>query len=166
MTTTIINIEQKLDREITSLFNHSKMGNTINSNTKELTFDEFLADKMLIISAIRVGIPYSLFELIQQEAPFSENDWAEFLGISLKSLQRYKSVSKSFKPIHSEKIIGIAEVTKAGVDTFGNIDKFKLWLNTPSFALGRMSPRDLLKDSYGKDLILAELTRINHGIFV
>ena len=58
----------------------------------------------------------------------------------------------------------MAEVTNAGLDTFGNIEKFKLWLETPNFSLGDQMPMELLKDSYGKEMVLGELTRINHGI--
>ena len=55
------------------------------------------------------------------------------------------------KLIHStiEKIIEIAEVTKVGLDVFGNVEKLKLWLDTPSYALGKLKPIKLLKDSYG-----------------
>ena len=69
-------------------------------------------------------------------------------------------------PIHSEKIIEIAEVTKIGLDVFGNLEKLKLWLNTPNFALGNLKPIELLNDSYGKEMVIGELTRINHGILV
>jgi putative toxin-antitoxin system antitoxin component (TIGR02293 family) len=80
----------------------------------------------------------------------SENDWANFLDLSTKSLQRYRASPKHyFKSIHSEKIIEIAEVTKVGLDVFGNVEKLKLWLNTPSYALGKLKPLELLKDSYG-----------------
>jgi hypothetical protein len=44
---------------------------------------------MLIIVAIRTGIPYSLFDLVQNYTPFSESDWADFLDISTKSLYSY-----------------------------------------------------------------------------
>lgn len=60
---------------------------------------------MLMISAIRRGVPYSLFDLIKNVAPFSDDDWADFLDVSTKSLQRYKQDAKQFKPIHSKKII-------------------------------------------------------------
>ena len=105
---------------------------------------------MLIVVAIRKGIPYSLFDLIQKYTPFSENDQANFLDLFTKSLQRYRASPKhNFKSIHSEKIIEIAEVTKVGLDVFGNVEKLKLWLDTPSYALGKLKPIKLLKDSYG-----------------
>lgn len=154
--------EVKLNKEITAFLKSTKI-----NVQKHITYDEFLEDKMLIITAIRSGIPYSLFVLIQSYTPFSESDWANFLDISTKSLQRYKvSAEHHFKPIHSEKIIEMAEVTKVGLNVFGSLEKLKIWLNTPNFALGSLKPIELLKDSYGKELVISELTRINHGILV
>ena len=131
-----------------------------------LTYSEFLADKMLIIGMIKTGVPYSLFNLIKDVTPFSEGDWAAVLGISTKSLLRHKQASKQFKPLQSEKIIEIAEVTNVGKEVFGDMEKFKLWLDTPNFSLGNLKPMELLKDSYGKELVVSELTRINYGILV
>src|SRR5205823_1299250 len=121
-------------------------------------------NRMLIIQVIREGVPYSFFNLIQIYSPFSENDWANFLNLSTKTLQRYKQTSKQFKPIQSEKIMEMAEVTNVGLDVFGEPEKFKLWLDTPNFSLGKHKPIELLKDSYGKEMVIGELTRINHGI--
>ena len=166
MTTLKINIRQKLDKEISSLFKHSLDSNKFFEVKADVTYADFLANKMLIIVAIRNGIPYSLFDVIQAYAPFSDSDWANFLDLSTKSLQRYKQSSKQFKPNQSEKIIEMAEVTSVGLDVFGELDKFKLWLNTPNFALGNLNPMELLKDSYGKELVISELTRINYGILV
>jgi len=130
------------------------------------TYGDLFADKLSLIAIIRNGIPYTLFELIQLYTPFDEKDWSEILGISVKSMQRYRKDQRVFKPIQSEKIIEMTEVTHIGLDVFDHIDDFKLWLNTPSFALGQRKPIDLLHDSYGKELVIAELTRIDQGIFV
>jgi len=162
METAIEKFEVKLDKELTNFLKSNQL-----NLGKHTTYAEFLENKLLIIDAIRAGIPYSLFHLIQNYTPFTENDWANFLDISTKSLQRYRvSTAHHFKPIHSEKIIEMAEVTKVGLDVFGNLEKFKLWLNTPNFALGSPMPIDLLKDSYGKELVISELSRINHGILI
>ena len=102
---------------------------------------------MLMIQVIRAGVTYKLFQLIQDLTPFTEDNWADLLGLSSKSLQRYKQTSKSFKPIQSEKIIEMAEVTNIALDVFKDMKKFKLWLETPNFSLGDLKPMDLLKDS-------------------
>jgi len=160
-------IETRLNEEITSFIKQSGLHENTTSGKSRITFDEFLKNKLLVISAIRAGMPWSMFELIQQFTPFSEKDWAEILDISQKSLQRYKaSANHSFKSIHSEKIIEMAEVTHIGIDVFDDLEKFKLWLSTPSFALGNHKPVELLRDSYGKEMVIAELVRISHGVLV
>jgi putative toxin-antitoxin system antitoxin component (TIGR02293 family) len=154
----------KIDREITNVIRRSGIDKKLVSATKQITYTEFLSNKMLMIYVIRAGIPYSLFNLIQDRTPFTEDNWAEILDISTKTLQRYKQGSQIFKSIQSEKIIEMAEVTNIGVDLFGDLHKFKAWLELPNFSLGNLTPLELLKDSYGKELVLSELTRINYGI--
>ncbi|MCX8019084.1 MAG: DUF2384 domain-containing protein [Chitinophagaceae bacterium] len=157
--------ETGFDREITVLLKDYDNKPRAKGRLQKFSIADILADKTLIIKAIQKGIPYSFFKTLRETAPFSETEWASFLNLSAKSLQRYKQSPRyHFRPIHSEKIIQIAEVTKAGLDVFGDIGKFRLWLDTPNFALGNRKPVELLKDSYGKELMLGELTRINHGI--
>ena len=164
MTAALINITSKLNKEISSILSDSSIDKRYKSSSKNITYSSFLSNKMLMIAVIREGVPYSLFNLIQDFTPFTEENWADFLDISTKSLQRYKQTARSFKSIQSEKIIEMSEVTNVGLDVFDDMDKFKLWLNTPNYALGNLKPLELLKDSYGKELVIAELTRINYGI--
>lgn len=138
-----------------------------NDNSVQILPELFWIDRMEIVKVIRKGIPYTFFNKIQGKSPFTESEWAGLLNISTKSLQRYKgSANYRFKPLQSEKIIAMAEVTAAGLDLFGNADKLKEWLNTPNYALGNLKPMDLLTDSYGKELVMEELTRLNYGILV
>lgn len=165
MKTIETSILEKLDNEITHVL---KIGAVKKSSGViiKINHSDFFKDKLMMIKVIRTGVPYSLFTIIQDYTPFSDKDWSTFLDISTKSLTRYKQSTKNFKPIHSEKIIEMAEVTNIGLDVFGSIEKFKLWLDTPNFALGNIKPIDLLRDSYGKELVISELTRINYGILV
>jgi hypothetical protein len=68
-----------------------------------------------MISVIREGVPYSLFNLIQHFTPFTKDNWADLLNISTKSLRRLKQTSRSFKSIQSQKIIEMSEVTMVGL---------------------------------------------------
>lgn len=129
------------------------------------TLRTFLQDKMSLFNLIQEGVPYRFFEKLKSQLPFSTQEWTEILGISLKSLQRYHNDNRAFKPLQSEKIISMAEVVQLGVDVFEDMEKFKLWLDTPTFALANKKPKELLRDSYGKDLVMAELIAIEHGIF-
>lgn len=133
---------------------------------EKISYSNFFDNKILISKSIRRGFPFDLFNKIRKVTPFSEDDWSEYLNLSKKTLQRHrKDSSFLFKPIHTEKIIEIAEVTKFGTEVFDSVEQFYLWLQTPSIALGSLKPFELLKDSYGKELVMSELNRIDQGIF-
>ena len=55
--------------------------------TEDIAYSDFFENKMLIIRAIRKGLPYKLFNKIKDITPFSEDDWAEYLNLSKKTLQ-------------------------------------------------------------------------------
>lgn len=134
--------------------------------SRKISFADFFLDKMLIVQAIRKGLPYNIFDQIKSFTPFTDTDWAEYLDLSSKTLQRYRDDKNFFfKPIHSEKIFELAEVTNFGIEVFGSSEKFYNWLNSSSYALNGLKPRELVKDSYGKEMVMAELNRIEHGIF-
>ncbi len=157
-------IENALRQEVYETLAHSSNKNPSIAQEPEVAYGNVLNNKLMMIQLIKAGVSYKLFKLIQKISPFTEENWAEILDLSTKSLQRYKQSAKAFKSLQSEKILEIAEVTTYGIDVFGSTEKFKLWLETPSFALSNLKPIDLIKDSYGKEIVLGELTRINYGI--
>ena len=107
-----------------------------------------------------------MFSLIKEITPFTEANWAEFLNISTKTLERYKKDSQSFKPIHSEKLLRWLKLRMSARKFSAIWESLSLWLDTPNFALGKLKPLELLRDSYGKEMVIGELTHINHGILV
>lgn len=127
-------------------------------------FGDYVNDHLLMVEVIKKGITYSLFEEIQKLASLTNKDWADILNISPRSLQRYKDQNQVFKPIQSEKIIELGEIFLLGNEVFEDPEKFKSWLETSNFALGKLTPSSLLSDSYGQELVVNELHRISHGI--
>lgn len=158
-------LKRRLQKGFVDLLRPDADTNLRTKRHKESSLNQLLEDKLMLVEAIQQGVPYSLFQVIRDYSPFSEKEWANYLGLNIKSLQRYRiQPNYRFKPLHSEKIMELFEVTNAGRYVFGSLEKYKHWLDTPSYALGGKAPAQLLNDSYGKDLVLAELTRINHGI--
>ncbi|MGV3764219.1 type II RES/Xre toxin-antitoxin system antitoxin [Parapedobacter sp.] len=159
--------EQQLDHEISHILKEFDTEGylTLNRDTPP-TFNDLFTDRLMITTIIQRGLSYRFFEKIQHITPFTEHEWAVFLELSTKTLNRYKMENRHFKTLHSEKIMELAEVTREGLEIFGDTELFKQWLHTANYALGNRKPMDLLKDSYGKELVLKELTHINHGIFV
>jgi len=111
------------------------------------------------------GIPYQAFDVILRNTAFSEKHWAELLHIDKRTLERHKSGNKTFKPLYSDRIIEIVDVILLGLDVFDTEEQFYLWLYTNTYSLGNREPFDLLQTSYGKEMVLDELYRIEHGIF-
>ncbi len=166
MITSSKDIDKKLDITINKFVKALEEKNKVRIIKKgNLTFDAFLENKYLLVMAIKMGITVPIYNLIKEKAPFTIDDWATYLGISSRSINRIKSSNVNFKSIQSEKILEIAEVVELGYDIFDSKEQFKQWLNTPNFALRKSRPMDLLKDSYGKEMVINELTRIEHGIF-
>lgn len=128
--------------------------------------NNFFDNKLSVVHSIRKGFTYSSFDRIKATTPFTDSDWADYLNLSLKTLQRHKKDEGfRFKPIHTEKMIELAEVTQLGAKVFDDRDLFYRWLQLPCLSLGNMKPAELLKDSYGKEMVMAELNRIEYGIF-
>ena len=126
--------------------------------------DKVLNDTLELINLTRKGVTYDLFTSIVAAGSFTMKDWSIFLHISERTLQRYKKEKKSFDPIHSERILAIAQLQKRGIDLFGDKDNFSRWMNSKIVALGGIQPKDLLDNSFGIALLNDELTRIEHGV--
>jgi len=138
----------------------------INNNSKFFTyFKTLMQDRLQVVKTIKSGLSNSFYKDLLKYLPLTEARWASIFNVSTKSLQRYLEGDHVFKPIHSEKLIEMTEVTLQGLETFGSQEKFSLWLHTPSMVFEGILPVDLLSDSYGKDLVLVELARIDNGIF-
>jgi putative toxin-antitoxin system antitoxin component (TIGR02293 family) len=122
-------------------------------------------DTLLMNHFSEEGIPYALFQQIQEVGPLTLEDWADILGISSKTLTRYRKENKIFQVWHSAVILEMTELLSMGMEVFGDREKLHHWLLKDSFALGGRSPISLLTNGYGRDLVMRELTLIEYGIF-
>lgn len=117
-----------------------------------------------IIDSINKGISFASFENIIKKYNFTLQNWADFLHISNKTLSRYQKDHKTFDALQSERILQIEILYSKGEAVFGDRDYFTKWLETKNLALGDIVPLDLLKTSFGINLLLDELVRIEHGV--
>lgn len=117
-----------------------------------------------IIDSINRGISFASFENIIKKYSFTLQNWADFLHISSKTLSRYQKEAKTFDALQSERIMQIEILHSKGEEVFGSKENFSTWLETENLALGNILPRDLLKNSFGINLLLDELVRIEHGV--
>ena len=116
------------------------------------------------IEMIRKGITFAAFAGFAKKVPFTPIDWASFLHISERTLQRYQQDKRRFDALQSEKIIEIALIYQQGTYVLGSAENFNTWLETINLPLGRVMPKSLLDSSFGIRLLQDELTRLEHGI--
>jgi putative toxin-antitoxin system antitoxin component (TIGR02293 family) len=121
-------------------------------------------DVFMLISTVREGIKYAMFQNIADKSPFSTSEWSNFLHLSERTFQRYKKEKRKFDPLHSEKILEITLVYNKGIEVFGDKTNFDAWLEAKNVALGGIRPKELLDSTFGIGLLRDELTRIEHGV--
>lgn len=128
---------------------------------------DYFENKIAVSKTINNGIPFYLFLQLKDIVDFNDIEWANQLNVSTKTLERFKNNPTSkFKRLQSEKIVEFAEVLNLGLQIFDEPEQFYNWLKEPSIALGNNKPIDLLKNSYGKELVINSLYSIEHGVFV
>lgn len=127
-------------------------------------FYSILDDSVELLKLSRKGVEFSLFQSVVKQGLFTLKDWSKFLHITERTIQRYKKEKKNFEPIQSERIIEIAKLQSKGISVFGSAQNFNQWLNSKIVALGGLKPIEYLDSSFGVDILMDELGRIEHGI--
>lgn len=118
-----------------------------------------------IISLARRGFPKKSLLALAKIISLNIQELANILHISERTLQRYED-DAIIKTEYAEKAVELARLYTRGEEVFGSIDKFKLWVKTPSLVFNGEAPVSFLDTSAGFDMVFNELGRIEHGIFV
>lgn len=134
------------------------------SGSKKYKFIEE-EDEVNLTNMVREGVSFSYFLRLSDQIHLGIQEWADYLHLSERTIQRYKKENKPFDPIHAERIVIIELLYKKGIDVFGIEDNFYTWMDSKSLALGGVKPKDLLDTSFGITMVYNELGRIEHGIF-
>ena len=118
-----------------------------------------------IVPAI-ADFPSKKFEKIAAQVPFTQREWASILHLSEKTLQRYAKDNKSFEGIYVDRILQMQELIALGLETFTSPEAFYRWLKRDKQVLGEMLTFDSLTNSYGIKLVIDQLGRIQHGVYI
>jgi len=123
-----------------------------------------LSSDFNIVQLTRQGLPKKVLLSLAKKISLTTQELSNIMHISERTLQRYDDeavVSSEY----SEKAIELARLYTRGNEVFGSIDKFKLWVRTPSIIFNNEAPLSLLDTSAGFNMVFTELGRIEHGIF-
>jgi putative toxin-antitoxin system antitoxin component (TIGR02293 family) len=122
------------------------------------------ANEWDILNLTRKGLPKHTLMQMAKNISLTQQEISDIMHISERTLQRYDDADV-IKTEYSEKAIALARLYDRGTEVFGSIDKFKIWIRTPSVIFKGEAPLSLLDTSFGFTMVLNELGRIEHGIF-
>jgi putative toxin-antitoxin system antitoxin component (TIGR02293 family) len=109
-------------------------------------------------------INYKEFHKIFIQLPFDLSEWAKFLGISERTLQRYEISNGEFSILQTERVFHIKEL----FDLFSTVisknkNAFYLWMTTQAFSLNGQKPIELLTSYKGTEKCMAILQNTMYG---
>ncbi len=117
-----------------------------------------------LLELTRRGIPKKAMLGLIKKISLTIQELAGIMHINERTFQRFNDTD-FVKSEYSEKAIELARLYARGIEVFGSLENFKLWMKTPSIVFKNNAPFTLLDSSIGFGLVFTELGRIEHGIF-
>jgi fibronectin type 3 domain-containing protein len=71
-----INHDVQLDRAVKMYVSKVERDSGYKLINRNITYNDFLKNRMLLVHAIREGVSFDLFNLIKDKTPFNDEDWA------------------------------------------------------------------------------------------
>jgi putative toxin-antitoxin system antitoxin component (TIGR02293 family) len=118
-------------------------------------------------AAVVGGIPYSvLFFLTDNIKGFAEEDVANVLGVSTRTLRRQKDAPGKAMPADlGSKTWLFAEILAKAEDVMGSKDDAERWMVEEAMGLDGARPIDLLRTLQGANLVSQFLERLKYGVY-
>ncbi|AXT58852.1 DUF2384 domain-containing protein [Aquimarina sp. AD10] len=129
-----------------------------------LNIDIPLRNMYDFIELSRNGIDKKALLHLAKTISFDLKELALVIHMSERTIQRY-DLNKKLSTEASAKALQLAKLYGKGEKVFGDLERFKNWMNHPCTALASKKPKELLDTTFGFELLNEELMRIEHGIF-
>ena len=123
---------------------------------------KYIGSEKALIENSRKGIEKNLLMEILSQANLSLNEFASYLHISSRMIQK-KGHHEKFSPAVSERALYIARLYQRGENIFGDRDKFSMWMNTENPSMGSVKPKSYLDTYSGIQLLMNKINGIAHG---
>jgi putative toxin-antitoxin system antitoxin component (TIGR02293 family) len=119
-----------------------------------------------LIDRIRNGLPGETVITLARKIGVAQKDVAGWLHTTTRTLQRHIETRQNLSPEISDRVAQLVRVYCRCNEVFKDEEKVSAWLKAPNYALGGVVPTTLLDTIPGIELVLDELGRIEHGVFV
>ncbi len=130
-----------------------------NKSTKKMIGGDFD-----LIALTREGVKKSSLKSLAAYLGISMETMSRLLHSSHRTIQR-KDDEALLDTLKTEKILELAAFAQRGIEVTGSKEAFKEWLHSPLISLGNKTPLDFLDTSFGIQLALKILGRLEQGVF-
>jgi len=125
-------------------------------NKGMLTFD----------AIIRKGIPYAKVRLMKAALNLTDNECADYLGISLRTLQRKRASHEKLSITEGDRLFRIARIFALAVSVLESEEMARKWLHRAQRGLGGRAPIQVIQTEAGAQEVTDLLEKIEYGVLV
>ena len=115
------------------------------------------------INFIHQGVDIKNAERLRIELGWSIRIFSSAIRISNSSYVRYKKELKLLNTTLSENIFEVAKTCYFCLDYFENIERFNIWLNTPSLQFDSKKPLTFIDTIAGREFIKNTVNRLKYA---
>jgi len=115
-------------------------------------------------SFIRKGIPYAKVQLVKAALNLTDNEFADYLGISLRTLQRKRTSHGKLSLSEGDRLFRIAKIFALAAQVLESEDMARKWLHRQQRGLG--VPIQVIQTETGAGEVEDLLEKIEYGVLV
>jgi putative toxin-antitoxin system antitoxin component (TIGR02293 family) len=117
-------------------------------------------------SFIRKGIPYAKVRLVKAALNLTDNEFAAYLGISLRTLQRKRTSHAKLSLSEGDRLFRIAKIFALATQVLESEDMARKWLHRQQRGLGSRVPIQVIQTETGAAEVEDLLEKIEYGVLV
>jgi putative toxin-antitoxin system antitoxin component (TIGR02293 family) len=123
-----------------------------------------ISSDMDLINLSRHGVRKSSLKSLAGYLGITMEKMSSLVHSSHRNIQR-KDEDELLDTLKTEKVLELAAFIKRGIDVIGTEDAFKEWVHSPIIALGNRKPIDFLDTTFGIQMVIKVLGRLEQGVF-
>ena len=114
---------------------------------------------------LQAGLPSQVVDGLAEALGWTREKLARTLDLVPRNLARRLAKSELLTTPESERMLRVARVLARASEVLEGDAKAKTWIEQGSVALGGETPIGLLRTDIGTEVVLHELTKIDHGMW-
>lgn len=123
-----------------------------------------LAGTFDLIDLSRAGIKKSTLKSLAEYLGITMETMSSLLHSSYRNIQR-KDEDGLLDTLKTEKVLELGSFAQRGIEVIGSKESFAEWIHSPLISLGNKTPLDFLDTSFGIQMVIKLLGRLEQGVY-